>query len=257
MTTPPAGSFYTPPGYVPPPAKNGWVKPLLIGCGSLFVVVLIVGGIGAYFAARAVGTAIHNSSAAAQVAQSAVSSAQQAVTDAGASPDPEHAATAGVAVLKSMVGGGKAHVQTLTREELKADLPSAVDSLARTSSESQSGGYAGISGTTASANYGSGESTISIELTDAANMSGLTTILGMMMGIESEDDHGYEKGAQIGDVKVHEKWTNSDKGSEIVGVVGDRFFVSVTGHGVDMSEAEKAFAAIDIAKLQASANATR
>ena len=254
MTTTPPGYIVAPPGYVPPPAKNGWLKPLLIGCGSLFVLALIVGGVGAYFAFRAVGTAIHNSSAAAGIAQSAAASAQQAVADAGASPDPEHAAAAGVAVLKSLVGGGKSHVTTLTREELKADLPASVDSLARTTAESRSGAYAGISGTSASASYGgSGPGSVFIELTDAANMSGLTTIMGMAFGIESEDDNGYEKGAEVGGIKVHEKWTNSGKQSEIIGIVGDRFFVDVNGSGLDMSEAEKAFQSVDIAKLQAAA----
>ncbi len=255
MTPPPPSGYYVPPqGYAPPPQqKNGWVKPLLIGCGGLFVLLLIVGGIAAYMVSRAVGSAIHNSETASRIAQSAAQSAQQAVQDAGASPDPDHAAAAGVAVLKSIVGGGKTHVATLSRLELKADLPASVGSLARTNAESSSGAYAGISGTTATASYGSGSNSISISLTDAANMSGLTGIMSMAMGIESEDDNGYEKGATLGDVKVHEKWTNSGKQSEIVGIVGDRFFVTVNGSGVDMSESEKAFQAIDLAKLEAAA----
>ncbi len=240
----------------PPPApKNNIVKPLLIGCGGLLLLLLIVGGVGSYFAMRAVGSAIHNS-AAGQMAESVAQSAQQAEAQAGASPDPEHAAAAGVAVLKSMVGGGKAHVETLSREEIKSYLPSSVGSFAKTGSESRSGGYAGISGTSASATYGTGEQTISIVITDAANMSGLTTILGFAMGIESEDDNGYEKSVTLGDTKVHEKWTSAGKSSELIGIVGDRFFVDVEGSGVDMSAAEQAFQAVNIAKLESVAAAT-
>ena len=248
---PPQGYYPAPPPQAP---KNNIVKPLLIGCAGLFVLLLIVGGIGSYFAMRAVGSAIH-SSPAGQMADAA-RSAEQAAADAGSSPDPEHAAAAGVAVLKSLVGGGKAHVETLSRQEIKTYLPSSVGSLAQTSSESRSGAYAGISGTSASAVYGTGDQTISIDVTDAANASGLTTILGFAMGVESEDDSGYEKSVQLGDTKVHEKWTNSGKSSELIGVVGGRFFVDVDGSGVDMSAAEQAFQAVNVAKLESIAAET-
>ena len=248
--------------YVPPPAaaKNAWVKPVLIGCGSLFVLVVLVCGIGTYLTMRAVGTALHNSGAA-QVAQNVAASAQQAEqqaaqqAQAGASPGVADGAAAGIAVLKTMVGGGKAHVDTLTRDELKTYLPETVNGLARTNSESHSGSFSGISGTSASANYGTGATTVSIDVTDAANMTGLTTMMGLAMGVESEDDNGYEKAVQLGDTKVHEKWTSSGKSAELVGIVG-RFMVDVTSSGVEMSDAEKAFQAVDIAKLESVAATT-
>ena len=259
--------YYAPP---PPANKNGWVKPVLIGCGALFVLVVLVGGIGAYLTMRAVGTAIHNSGAD-QVAQSVAASAQQAAqaaqqAQAGASPGADGGAAAGaagaaagVAMLKSMVGGGKAHVNTLTREDLKTYLPSTVNGLARTNSESHSGSFSGISGTSASANYGAAGSTgsVSIDLTDAANMAGLTTMMGLAMGIESEDDNGYEKAVTLGDTKVHEKWTNSGKTAELVGIVGGRFMVDVTSNGLEIGDAEKAFQAVDIAKLTSVAATTQ
>jgi hypothetical protein len=246
-----------PPGYVPqqPQNSNGFVKPLLIGCGVVLVLLLVVGGVAAYFTVRAVGSAVHSASEAAGVAQGAVSSAQQAVSDAGASPDPAHAAAAGVAILKGLVNGGKANVQTLSREEIKADLPASVDSLARTSAESSSGSYSGITGTSASASYGTSDQTVSIDVTDAANMGGLTTIMDIAFNMEHEDDSGYEKNVQLGDTKVHEKWQNDGKHSELIGIVGGRFVVDVTGNGVDITEAEHAFSAVDAAKLESAAAA--
>jgi hypothetical protein len=247
-----------PPGYAPqqPPQNgNGFVKPLLIGCGVVLAILLVVGGVAAYFTVRAVGSAVHSASEAAGVAQGAVSSAQQAVGDAGASPDPAHAAAAGVAILKGLVNGGKANVQTLSREEIKADLPASVDSLARTSAESSSGSYSGISGTSASANYGTSDQTVSIDVTDAANVGGLTTMMDIAFNLEHEDDSGYEKNVQLGDTKVHEKWQNDGKHSELIGIVGGRFVVDVTGNGVDITEAERAFSAVDAAKLESAAAA--
>jgi len=240
-----------------PPAKNGFVKPLLIGCGVVLVVFIVAGGVIGWFAFRAVGTALHGASSVAQVAQNAASSAQQAAAQAGASPDPAQAAAAGAAVLKSFVNGGKGPVATLTREQLKADLPAAVGSFTRTNAESSSGSFSGISGTTASATYSGGSGSISVDITDAANMAGLTTLMDVAMNISSEDDSGYEKTVQLGDVKVHEKWQNEGKHAELIGIVAGRFVVQVTGNGVDVGEDEKAFASIDAAKLAADAAAAK
>jgi type II secretory pathway pseudopilin PulG len=250
----------------PPRANNGWVKPVLIGCGALFVLVLIVFSVGAYFAARAVGTAIH-SSGADQLAQSVAESARQAQqaaqkAQADASPGADGAAAgsaaAGVAVLKSLVNGGKGHVETLPRSELKSYLPDSVDGLARTSAQSRRDSFSGIAGTTASAAYGAGGTggSVSIEVTDAANMAGLTTMMSFAMGIESEDDSGYEKAVQFGDTKVHERWVSATKHAELLSIVGGRFLVQVTGDGLDMADVEKAFQAIDIAKLESIAKTT-
>ncbi len=236
-----------PPGYAPQqPAKNGFVKPLLIGCGVLLAILLIAVFAFVWLTFRVVGTALHNASNAARVAQGAAA-------QAGASPD---SAQAGVAALKAFVGGGKAHVETLSRDELEAVLPAAVGSLPRTASESRSGSFSGISGTSAVANYGGTGGSVSIDVTDAANMGGLTSLMDLAMNVESEDDDGYQKTVQLGDVKVHEKWEKEGKHAELIGIVGGRFFVAVTGNGVDMNVDENAFRAVDLAKLAGAAAAT-
>ncbi len=241
-----------PPGYAPqPPAKNGFVKPLMIGCGILFVLVLAAGVAVTWFTARVVGSALHDATGAAGIAQGAVKSAEQAAAQAGASPDPAHAAAAGVAMLKALVNGGKGNAHTLSRQELKTYLPASAGSLARTSAESSSGSFSGISGTSATASYGASPNTVSIDITDAANMSGLTALMDILMSVERDDDSGYEKTVELDGTKVHEKWQSADKHAELVGVVGSRFVVAVTGNGVDMGAAEHAFTAVDLAKLSA------
>jgi hypothetical protein len=245
MTQPP------PPGYVPPPPQNqANFKPLLIGCGIALVLVLIVGGIGTWFAMRAVSSAWHTASDVAQVAKGAAEGAQQAAAQAGASPDAGQQAAAGVAVLKGLINGGKGNVQALSRDDLKTYLPTSIGSLARSSAESSAGSIEGISGTSATANYGDTNGSLTVDVTDAVNMPGLTTLMDILMNVESEDDEGYQKTVQLGDVKVHEKWTNAGKHSELIGIVNNRFAVSITGNGVDMGTAEQAFQAVDIAKLE-------
>jgi hypothetical protein len=218
--------------------------------------LLVAGAVGTWLTMQMFGGAIHRAAAAAQVAQGAASAMQSAMPDTGASPDAEHAAAAGVAALKALVGGGKAHIQTLPREELKAVLPATAAGLPRTGSESNSGSISGISGTSASANYGSGDGSMTIQVTDAANMVGLTTVMDFAMNVESEDDEGYQKTVQLGDVKVHEKWEKAGKHAELIGIVGGRFVVDVTGNGLDINADETAFQAVDLAKLASVAATT-
>jgi hypothetical protein len=247
--------MYQPPGQAPPPPQNTWLKPLLIGCAAVFVLFVVLGGVATWFAWHAMAGAIKTASDANTVLQGAAESARQAETQAGApgsSPDPAQAAAAGVAALKSLVGGGKGNLQTLSRDELKAYLPASVGSLARSSADSSAATIAGISGTNATAEYGDASNgTVEIEITDAANMGGLTAFMDLMMNaVQSDNDEGYEKTTTLGDVKVHEKWENSGKHAELIGVVNSRFVVAVTTNGVDMATAEQAFQAVDISKLE-------
>ena len=248
----PPGQGY-PPGQAPPPPQNKALKPLLIGCAAVLVLFVVLGGIGTWFAWHAMSGAIKTASEAATVIKGASDSAQQAEQNLppGSSPDPAQAAAAGVAALKSLVNGGKGNLQTLSRDELKTYLPASVGSLARSSADSSAATVAGISGTSATAEYGdSTNGTVEVEITDAANMGGLTAFMDLMMNaVQSDNDEGYEKTTDLGDVKVHEKWENSGKHAELIGVVNSRFVIAVTSNGVDMATAEQAFQAVDIAKL--------
>jgi hypothetical protein len=251
MYQPPGGY---PPGQAPPPPQNKALKPLLIGCAAVLVLFVVLGGIGTWFAWHAMAGAIKTASDVAAVAKGAADSAQQAETQnlpPGSSPDPAQAAAAGVAALKSLVGGGKGNLQTLSRDELKTYLPASVGSLARSSADSSAATVAGISGTNATGEYGDATNgTVEIEITDAANMGGLTAFMDLMMNaVQSDNDEGYQKTTNLGDVKVNEKWVNSGKHAELIGVVNSRFVVAVTSNGVDMATAEQAFQAVDIAKL--------
>ena len=250
-----------PPGAVPPqqPVQGGGVlKGLLIGCGVVVVVLALVVGVAGYFVWRAVSPTVHAVADTAKGISSAAEGAAQGAAQAGASPSSDQAAAAGIAALKGMIGAGKAHVETLSRDELAGYLPGSVGSLAKQGTGSSSKAeFAGIQGTSASASYGGSDGNVEIELTDAANMTGLTAMMDLLMGaVQSETNEGYEKTVQLGDVRVHEKWENSGKHAELIGIVGGRFAISVTSNDVDMATAEQAFQAVDISKLESVAAST-
>ncbi len=254
MDQPPQGTPLPPApplGSAPPPRPNKSGTPILLGCGIVLVVLLVVGGFAMWAMYRFVGGVVHTAQSVEQIAKGAAQGAQQSGGQPGATPNP-------IDVLKGMVNAGKHHVETLPGDDLKGYLPGSAGSLARTDITSGSGTVAGISGTSATATYGdSSHDTIQIELTDAANASGLTAMLDLMMGaVTSESDRGYAKTTDLGDVKVHEKWEKAGKRAQLIGVVGGRFVIAVDSTGVDMSAAEQAFQAVDIAKLSSIAAST-
>jgi hypothetical protein len=246
-----------PPGYVPPqqPQKGGGaLKGFLIGCGVLVVVLVLVVGVAGYFVWRAIAPTVNAGVNTAQALSAAGKSAAESGAQAGSSPSADQAAAAGIAALKGMIGAGKAHVETLSNEELAGYLPASAAGLDKTSSgaHSSKGEFAGIQGTEASQTYAnSSGGQLTITVTDAANMSGLTAMMDLLMGVaSSQSDEGYEKTVQLGDVRVHEKWENSNKHAELIGVVGGRFAISVESDDLDVTNAEQAFQAVDIAKLE-------
>lgn len=250
-----------------------------VACGIVlgFVAMLVVGAVGfttGAFGAHGAGVAASDAQGRAVVASvlgSAMGgganneqSAQKmvdAVTAAGANADKAQAsgnadaqAQAMIKGLNSIVRGGKDPVTPIARERLKNLLPDSAGGLARASSEGSSGSLAGVAGSSANATYGgTGAGTIEIELSDLGNMGGIAAIanIGTNLQVESTSDDGYEKNVDVDGHKVHEKWTNDGKHSDLLEIVDNRFAISVTGTGVEMDRALGALRSVDMAKFQA------
>ncbi len=77
------------------------------------------------------------------------------------------------------------------------------------------------------------------------------------MNVESNEDGGYEKNVDVNGHRVHEKWTNDGKRSDLTEIVDNRFEVSIEGSGVDMDSAVAALRSIDMTKFQALGAAPR
>ncbi|HEY5341463.1 MAG TPA: hypothetical protein VIK27_10590, partial [Candidatus Aquilonibacter sp.] len=121
------------------------------------------------------------------------------------------------------------------------------------SSEGSSGTFAGIAGSSANATYGNaGSGTVEVSVADLGNMGGIAAIanIGANLQVESETDAGYEKNIDIDGRKVHEKWTNDGKHSDLMEIVDNRYAIGVTGTGVDIDTALAALKSVDVAKFQ-------
>jgi hypothetical protein len=232
--------MYQPPGNMPPPQpQNNVLKPVLIGCTVVAVLFLLLGGFAVWYVIAAaialVGPAATDDSPTI-VTQGSGNSAEQAKNRAGtrgSTPCPAHVYAPGEA-----------------RDYLDAYLPASVGSLCRW----RENGAMDPAPGTAFTGYGDDTNgTVNIQIADGAKFPGLAlmTSLSMAPG-RSDTDKGYENTTNLGDVKVHEKWENSRKSAQVVGVLGGRFIVTVNSVDVDMATAEQAFEAVDTTKRESS-----
>lgn len=135
--------------------------------------------------------------------------------------------------------------------DLAGFLPSRLAGLERTGVETSSGGVGGIGGSQASARYGDGEVTASLEVTDLAAMGGFAA-MGSALNIQSsrETDTGYERVSTVDGRMVTEKWDKASRSGSYNVIVGNRFVVEAEGYGVDMDDLKSAVAKIDLDDLE-------
>jgi hypothetical protein len=166
---------------------------------------------------------------------------------AAASGDTTAQAQAGVNVLKSLVAGGKGDVKPIPRTALKTLLPDSAAGLPRSEAHSQSGTFAGIAASGASATYGDEKAgTIELSVGDMGNMGGLALLANLGANISSSDsDEGYTKTIEVDGQKIHEQWTAAGKKSELFEIIDNRFAVSASGSGVDIDTAVQALRSVD------------
>jgi hypothetical protein len=199
---------------------------------------------------NAVGGGDKNQQAAQQLVDSVASAAADETT-AEQKGDANGQAQAGINILKSIVTGGK-NVTVVPREQLAALLPDNIGDMTRGVPESDTGEFAGIKGSKASALYKGGSGSIELEVGDMGNAGGLALLAGAAANLtEHENDQGYEKNVDVGGMKVHEEWTNAGKHSELFAIVDNRWALGATGDGLEMDDAVKALQTIDVSKLQA------
>jgi Yip1 domain len=165
----------------------------------------------------------------------------------------DHKAEAAAAIegLGTLFGGGK-RVDPIAIGQLKSFVPDSFAGLAKTSSNAEKTGIAGLMVSKAEARYGDGAGkTVSLDISDTGGVSGLLG-LASWAGVEGEkdDDSGTEKTEKIGGRLVHERTSKRGGTNEFGLVLGDRFMVSAKGNGVSVSELKAAFSALDLAKLE-------
>ncbi len=200
----------------------------------------------------AMGGGNDNTQSAQKVVDSVAAAGDEARTAAG-SNDPAAQTQAGIQALSALVHGGKDAVKPVAHSDLKTLLPQSAGGLPRVAAEGSSGSFASIAASSADAKYESADGkSIDLSVADLGNMGGIAAIANMAatLQVESDSDAGYEKNVDVDGRRVHEKWTNAGKRSELLEIVDNRYAVSVDGAGLDMEPVLGALRAVDMAKFQ-------
>jgi hypothetical protein len=167
------------------------------------------------------------------------------------SGDAKAQAAAAMEGLGTLLGGGK-RVDPIAISQLKEFVPDTFAGLAKTSSNAEKNGIAGLMVSKAEAQYGDGAGkTVSLEISDTGGVSGLLG-LASWAGVEGEkdDDSGTEKTEKVGGRLVHERTSKRGGSNEFGIVLGDRFIVSAKGNGVGVSELKAALSSLNLARLE-------
>jgi hypothetical protein len=167
------------------------------------------------------------------------------------SGDANAQAAAAIEGLGTLLGGGR-HVDPIGIDVLKPLVPEIFAGLPKKSGNAEKSGLAGLMVSKAEATYsdGAGKSA-TLEITDTGGASGVLGLAGWVgLQGEKDDDNGSERTQKVDGRLVHEKVSKTGGQNEFGVVLGDRFVVTATGHGLPISELRSAVSSIDLAKLE-------
>ena len=170
------------------------------------------------------------------------------------SGDKNAQAAAAAAMMGTMMGGGKL-VEPVGIEQLKPFIPDTFAGLPKKSSKAERTGIASLMVSKAEATYAdeSGQKNVSLDVSDTGGMSGMMGLASWVnMQGEKEDQYGSERTMKVEGRMVNEKVSKQSGGTNSYSIVlGERFVVNASGHGVDIGTLKSAVAALDLKKLEA------
>ena len=110
----------------------------------------------------------------------------------------------------------------------------------------------------AETNYRSedGNKSARVSLFDYAHIPMLYAPFQMMLNMKmsTESTEGYEHSTQVGGFPAYEKWRKDGQENEVTTLVGDRFVVTITTHGLGEGSAKKIAESIDLKGLAGKAS---
>ncbi len=158
------------------------------------------------------------------------------------------AAAAGAAATAAAgaMGGG----QAIAAQSLKAALPETLSGLPRTAFEVQDGAALGLPTSQASAQYGSDDKQVRVEILD---VGGLGQMAVMAMGLgqgEKEDQTSAEKTWQEGGRTLHQRYAKDGSHAEFKTVLKNGLVVSIEGDNMDIKALRGFISQIDLNGLE-------
>jgi hypothetical protein len=251
----------------PPEKAVGYTAVVVVCAIVLGIVIAAVGGAIAgagMYGAGALGSAVGRSRAGSDVQfdkdsmlgklqdlGNKMEASNQKMQAAEKTGDQKAQVTAAMEGLGTLLGGGK-RVDPIGIDQLKPFVPDTFAGLPKKSSSAEKTGMAGINVSKAEARYSDGaQKNVTLEISDTGGASGLLGLAGWVgLQGEKDDDNATERTAKVDGRLVHEKVSKTGGTNEFSVVLGDRFVVNASGHGVGIGELKAALAQLDLGKLE-------
>lgn len=154
---------------------------------------------------------------------------------------------AAAAAAGMLAGGG----QVVAAQALKAALPAQLGGLERTSLEVQDGAALGLPTSQASADYGSADKQVRLEIVDIGGL-GQMAVMAMGMGQgEKEDQTSAEKTWQEGGRTLHQRYEKDGSHAEFKAVLKNGIVVSLEADRMGVKDLRGLLSQVDLNALEA------
>ncbi len=169
---------------------------------------------------------------------------------AQSSGDTAAAGKAAADVFSAMAGatgGGVAYAAA----DLKTWLPEKMGDLARTGFDVQSGAAMGMAGSTARGDYGSGEQSLKVSITDMGGLGGLMGVYGWAnVTVDKESNGQVEKVYKQGKRTVREEYRKDGSQAELTVILANGLIVEVKGQQTSVDKVKQAMSTLDLDKME-------
>jgi hypothetical protein len=155
-------------------------------------------------------------------------------------------------VMGALAGAGAgATFEALPADTMKSFVPESLANLPRQSISAERNGAMGIQIANAHGNYGEGDHSLKLEITDTGGAAGFMAFAGWA-NIEKTSEEGSrtERIGRDGDRMVKEVWDSASNSGEYTVVVGNRFIVEVSGSAGGAADLKAAALSVDLARLE-------
>lgn len=144
-----------------------------------------------------------------------------------------------------------AKVEVIDFRKLKELLPETLGGLKRTEASGEKNSFGEFSMSSANAEYGEGDKTISLQIMDYGSNNPMMAMAGQMgaMQIDRETETGYEKSVKIEGHSGIERYDGSDKSGELTLFVAGRFILQLDTDGLSKEELREVIGQLPVAKL--------
>jgi len=156
-------------------------------------------------------------------------------------------------MAQGVQAGTNANVQVVDKDRLKIFVPD-LTGWARGDVKGEQQSMMGLAISSVDTHYMKGEARLDLDITDTSFSQMLIGPLTMYLnrGFEEKTDEGFKRSTTISGQPAVEEWNTSTKRGEVSALVGGRYIVSATGHGVaNLDVVRKAVEAVDLGKLAA------